>query len=73
MNKVVSKILAQLFFMFQHNQGNHLLSTPPIVKKRRKSTSYPKKKQTGKQMNFIRTFKINLKNAHLNREYTLFN
>ena len=56
-----------------HNQGNHRLSTPPIVKKRRKSTSYPKKKQTGKQINFIRTFKINLKNAHLNREYTLFN
>ena len=33
MNKVVSKILAQLFFMFQHNQDNHRLSTPPIQSK----------------------------------------
>ena len=46
---------------------------PQELQLSRKSTSYPKKKQTGKQINFIRTFKINLKNAHLNREYTLFN
>jgi len=72
MNKVVSKILAQLFLCFNIIKATTVFQLRQSSKSEEKAQAI-KKKQTGKQINFIRTFKINLKNAHLNREYTLFN